>query len=69
MYVGFVPHPPQKMSAAEQAEAMIEHLDRLMEALEQDKITGARSVRMKGRSLFNDFNAVILIQCSILILL
>ncbi|CAM9480213.1 unnamed protein product [Pylaiella littoralis] len=34
----------QKMSAAEQAEAMIEHLDRLMEALEQDKITGARSV-------------------------
>lgn len=42
--VGVVPRPRQKMSAAEQADAMIEHLDRTMAALEQDKLTGARSV-------------------------
>ncbi|CAM9705471.1 unnamed protein product [Hapterophycus canaliculatus] len=34
----------KKMSNAEQAKAMIDHLDKMVESLEQDKLTGARSV-------------------------
>ncbi|CAM9251345.1 unnamed protein product [Ectocarpus sp. 12 AP-2014] len=34
----------KKMSNAEQARAMIEHLDEMVEALERDKLTGVRSV-------------------------
>ncbi|CAM9688217.1 unnamed protein product [Scytosiphon promiscuus] len=34
----------QKMSNEEQARAMIDHLDKMVDSLEQDKLTGARSV-------------------------
>ncbi|CAM9863069.1 unnamed protein product [Ectocarpus sp. 8 AP-2014] len=34
----------KKMSNAEQARAMIQHLDEMVEALERDKLTGVRSV-------------------------
>ncbi|CAM9387974.1 unnamed protein product [Ectocarpus fasciculatus] len=34
----------KKMSNAEQAQAMIQHLDEMMEGLERDKLTGVRSI-------------------------